>query len=74
VVDAAKKLFACSTAKGIELEDQGSTASAGSHWERALLFNEMMTASAFDHSAYSEISLALLADTGWYEVDLSQSE
>jgi len=31
--------------EGLELENQGGTGSAGSHWERSILHNELMTAS-----------------------------
>lgn len=74
VKEVAAKYFNCSSVSGVELENEGTSGSAGAHWERVLLFNEMMTASSFDYSSFSEFSFALLIDSGWYEVDLSLAE
>jgi hypothetical protein len=54
---------------GLELEngDKGS-ASFSSHWEKRVVMNEYMSAiSAYD-PVYSALTLALFADSGWYEV------
>ena len=45
LVALAKKHFNCPTLDSIALENDGSAGSAGSHFERMLLFNEVMTAS-----------------------------
>jgi hypothetical protein len=51
----------------MRLEDQGTSASLGSHWERSVLENEYMTASSVGHeAAFSNFTLSLLQDTGWY--------
>lgn len=51
------------------LENEGTTGSKGSHWEKAILGNELMTAEAsFLHAIFSEFSIALLKDTGFYDV------
>ncbi len=74
VRSVAANYFGCPTVSGVELENQGGGGSAGSHWERVLLFNEIMTASSFEFSSYSEFTMALMADTGWYQVDFTLSE
>lgn len=52
----------------MQLEEYGGTGSAGSHWERVILENEYMTASAISHDAvYSKFTFALLEDSGWYQ-------
>ena len=58
---------------GVDLEDQGGSGSASSHWERATLHNEIMGASNLPDEAFSSFSLALLEDSGWYQVDYTLS-
>jgi hypothetical protein len=38
----------------------------GSHWETIVFENEYMTASAIKSTSYSQITLSLLRDTGWF--------
>lgn len=45
LVAVAKKHFNCASLDSVDLENDGSSGSAGSHFERMLLFNEVMTAS-----------------------------
>ena len=66
--------FGCTTLSGVELENEGGSGSMGSHWERVLLFNEYMTSSDFRYPSVSGFTLALMADTGWYDVDSSLAE
>ena len=70
VVEMAKKYFNCPNIKGIELEDQGGTGSAFSHWEQRVLLGDYMGAVIYqEEMAISEITLALLEDTGWYKIN-----
>ena len=70
VVEIAKKYFNCSNIKGVELEDQGSLGSALSHWEQRILLGDYMGAIIYqEEMAISEITLALLEDTGWYKTN-----
>jgi len=46
-----------------------------SHWDRTVLYNELMTASEMDYRrAISVFSLALLEDSGWYQVNYGLTE
>ena len=45
LVAVAKNHFNCASMESVALENDGSAGSAGSHFERMLLFNEVMTAS-----------------------------
>ncbi len=45
--------------EGIEIEDEGGQGSAGSHWERATLHNEIMGASTLPDESFSIFTLAL---------------
>ena len=50
----------------MRLEDEGTSGSLGSHWERVILENEYMTASGISHdAAISNFTLKLLDDSGW---------
>jgi hypothetical protein len=69
-----KSYFGCSTIPGAILENQGGSGSAGSHWERKMFSNEYMTASQIADQRISELTLALLASTGWYKVDYSMAD
>jgi hypothetical protein len=43
VVQVAREHFGCQDLDGVELEDGGSSGTAGSHWEKRILQNEFMT-------------------------------
>lgn len=50
------------------MENEGGDGSAGSHFERVILENEYMTASAISHDAsLTAFTIAVLEDSGWYE-------
>jgi hypothetical protein len=66
---AARKHFNCSTMQGIELEDQGGVGTAGSHWESRVMYGDYMIGESIDENIISEITLALLEDSGWYKVN-----
>lgn len=64
----ARDYYNCPNLLGMQLENQGSSGSLGSHWERTILQNEMMAAQAINtDSAFSVFTIALLKDTGFYE-------
>lgn len=69
----AKDYFACPTLTGVPLETNGDAGSKGSHWERGVLQDEIMTASnVIGQAAYSIFTLAILDDSNWYSsVDYS---
>ena len=46
----------------------------GSHWEKRLLMNEIMTGSVDTRSVVSRMTLALLEDSGWYQANYSMAE
>ncbi|KAL9231584.1 hypothetical protein vseg_006795 [Gypsophila vaccaria] len=59
---------------GLELEDGGGRGTSGSHWEKRLLMNEIMTGSVDTRSVVSTMTLALLEDSGWYKVNYSMAD
>ena len=69
VLEKAKKHFKCDSIEGIELENQGSSQSIGSHWDSRIMLSDYMTAGGYNEMLISEITLALFEDSGWYDVN-----
>lgn len=74
VMEIAKEHFGCPTLKGVPLEATGGSGTAKSHWEKMVLMNEFMVAINVPNPVVSKLTLALLEDSGWYEVDYSMGE
>uniref|UniRef100_A0A915HSS1 Leishmanolysin-like peptidase n=1 Tax=Romanomermis culicivorax TaxID=13658 RepID=A0A915HSS1_ROMCU len=70
----ARQHFNCSTLIGAELENQGSQGTAGTHWEKRVFENEGMAGTHTQNPVYSGLTLAIMQDTGWYEVEHSLAE
>jgi hypothetical protein len=70
----ARVYYGCPTLDGMELEDGGGSGSAGSHWEKRIVWNELMSPSLLGESLLSRLTAALLQDSGWYEVDVTYTE
>eukprot|EP00656_Telonema_subtile_P004775 TRINITY_DN1217_c0_g1_i3.p1 TRINITY_DN1217_c0_g1~~TRINITY_DN1217_c0_g1_i3.p1 ORF type:complete len:1117 (-),score=169.60 TRINITY_DN1217_c0_g1_i3:266-3616(-) len=65
----AKTQFGCTTLTGVEMENQGNSGSWGSHWEKRIFGDELMTAIVTGYiSPLSSVTLGFLADMGFYEV------
>jgi len=62
-----KSHFGCSSIKGAFMENTGTAATAGSHFERRQFGFEAMTSGLVYQQSYSELTLAMLEATGWYE-------
>lgn len=60
--------------QSVPLEDDGGAESEGSHLERFLFGNELMTPENPGITIISVFSLAVLKDFGVYRVDLGQAE
>ena len=65
----ARTAFGCSTMQGIELENQGAVGTSGSHWEKRLMANDFMVGTLIIDMLYSDVTLALFEDSGWYTVN-----
>lgn len=65
----ARNFYNCPTIEYIPLENEGGGGSMGSHFERAALFNEIMTASDIKDAVFSGFTFNLLKDSGWYGID-----
>lgn len=69
ILEQARVNFDCATIQGVELEDHGGEGTAGSHWDMRIMYNDYMMGKDIEDPIYSSITLALLKDTGWFEVD-----
>jgi leishmanolysin-like peptidase len=74
-LEHARKHFDCPTLNGVELENQGSEGSALSHTEARIFLGDIMNPELNPGATgkYSEISLAIFEDSGWYKVNYSHS-
>lgn len=68
VVVKAREAFGCSTMEGVELEEYNQIG-VSSLWDMRIMFNDYMTGNLQAKPILSTITLALLKDTGWYEVN-----
>jgi leishmanolysin len=64
----AKEYYGCEDIQALPLENDGDAGSAGAHFERAVFFNEVMTASTIKDQVFSGFGFSLLADSGWYGI------
>ncbi|KAK7198804.1 leishmanolysin, GP63 [Novymonas esmeraldas] len=73
VVAKTREQFGCAAAEYMEIEDQGGSGSAGSHWKMRNAKDELM-APASGSGYYSSLTLAAFQDLGFYQADFSKAE
>ncbi|XP_064398674.1 leishmanolysin-like peptidase isoform X2 [Halichondria panicea] len=73
-VEQARIHYNCPDIRGVELENQGGSLSALSHWEQRVLGNELMTALVLFGSPFSRITFGLMEDSGWYVPNYEMAE
>jgi hypothetical protein len=67
VKELARKAFDCPTLPGVQLESQGSERIALNHWDKRMMFTDYMNPQVLtDNIVYSDITLAVFEDSGWY--------
>eukprot|EP00756_Hemistasia_phaeocysticola_P022323 Hpha_TRINITY_DN15826_c3_g6::TRINITY_DN15826_c3_g6_i1::g.190110::m.190110/K01404/GP63; leishmanolysin len=72
VLSAVREYSACNSLNGAEIENEGGSGTAGSHWEKRVFGPEAMTGVSGSHeSVWSKMTLAYFKDTGHYDVDYS---
>ncbi len=69
VVKAMRNHFGCDTAEGLELENDGGNSTVGFHWEKRIMYGDYMIGDISIQNSLSEITLALLEDSGWYKTN-----
>ena len=73
VLEKARKHFNCNRIQGVPAEYNGGQGTAGAHWSKHYLNTEYMIGDSYGENIISEITLALLEDSGWYKVDYTQA-
>ena len=74
VLKRARAAFDCETLPGLQIENQGGSGSAGSHWESRVMRTELMNPQLVSKNVvYSDLTLALFEDSGWYKPDYGYS-
>ncbi|KAH9601596.1 Peptidase M8 [Trypanosoma melophagium] len=73
VVSAARNHLNCATLDGVELEDEGGSGTAWTHWERREWMDELM-AGVPSRSAVSALTLAYFASLDFYIVHMEYNE
>ena len=73
VVNAARERFGCDAITEVRLENEGGSATAHSHWEELHYAGELMVGVQAGRSEVTNLTLALLQDTGWYHIDYAKS-
>ena len=71
---AAQEQFGCDSLEGVHLENEGSSASAGAHFEKSHMGNELMTSQLTGFPVLSKLTLSLMEDSGWYKVDYDKAQ
>ncbi|QDZ18579.1 zinc metallopeptidase [Chloropicon primus] len=68
VVAAARQHFGCDTLDAVPLERSGGTGTAGGHWPADLFGDReiMVPTIALTRAVVSDMTLALIEDSGWY--------
>ena len=71
---ATRGYFGCSTVSGMELEDEGSGGTVGSHWDQRIAAEEVMVGQVSSTMFLSTLTLSALHDTGFYIPNYSAAE
>ena len=76
VLAYARKFYGCDSWYVVPLENDGdASGTADSHFERSLYFNEVMSGDNFyTETPYSAFTWSVLADSGWYGIDLKNAD
>ncbi|PWV18491.1 putative surface protease GP63 [Trypanosoma cruzi] len=72
-VEKTREHFNCVSATGMELEDEGGSGTATSHWKRRNAKDELM-AGVSGIGYYTALTMAALEDTGFYRANWGKEE
>ena len=68
-ISTAKYYFNCTSIIEIPISVPSKDKTVTTHWEGRLMLGDIMTDSAYNERFISEITLAFMEDTGWYEAN-----
>ena len=69
VLEKAREHFNCNSIKGVYLDNQRDTGSAGFYWESRYILGDYMISNDYIETSSSAITLALFEDSGLYKVN-----
>jgi hypothetical protein len=73
VLAKAREHFNCTSLEGVPLEYNGGAGTAGAHWSKKYMNTDYMIGDSYGENLISDITLAMFEDSGWYQVDYSNS-
>lgn len=68
LVQTARDHFGCQELTQVPMEDEGTTGNKGNHFEARIFGNDLMVPSAKVGYRLSKFSLAILQDSGWWDI------
>lgn len=74
LLQTARDHFDCQDINEVPLEDDGGEGSQGGHFERIVFGDETMVSEDVAVAKFSKMTLALLKDSGWYDIDLGKGD
>ena len=74
LVSYAREYYGCPTLVGVPLENNGTSATIGSHWEKLFLPTEYMNPTVENPGIISEFTFALLRSSGWYKTKIGAAQ
>ena len=74
VIEKARAAFNCSSLEGVELETQGGAGTALAHWEKRIMLNDFMVGDINSDAGFSDITMAVFEDSGWYTVNYDYTD
>lgn len=74
VLTEIRDFFSCPNLSNVPLENQGSSGTAGSHWESTYFQNELMNPFADVPTYLSSWTIALMEFSSWYKIDKAAAE
>ncbi|CAH8856347.1 unnamed protein product [Trichobilharzia szidati] len=73
VLKFARSHFNCPNLDGVDLENEGSSATYLTHFEKRVVHDELMAGSAELPSVVSRLTLSVFQDSGWYNVNFNMA-
>ncbi|KAK4470670.1 hypothetical protein MN116_006202 [Schistosoma mekongi] len=74
VLNFARNHFNCPNLDGVDLENEGSSATYMTHFEKRVVHDELMAGSVELQSIVSRLTLSVFQDSGWYDVNYEMAQ
>ncbi|CAL8096180.1 unnamed protein product [Calicophoron daubneyi] len=74
VLKFARSHFGCGNMDGVEMENEGGNGTAFAHFEKRIVYDEIMSGAILNEAFVSGLTLSYFQDTGWYYVNMSMAQ